>query len=208
MNTKIFYIILLIHFCFIGLDGSTSALDREKLINEYNLNPKIHLFLVSTRAGSLGINLVGANRVIVFDASWNPCHDTQAVCRVYRFVYFIMFKIFLSKIVPVCKILICYIYVHRYGQRKPCFVYRLVMDKCLEKKIYDRQINKQGMADRVVDELNPDAHLSIREVSNLLYDSEPDTEPQDFSGNKDKYIDVVIQKVLDKLSGSLSKVRN
>ncbi|PNF37539.1 hypothetical protein B7P43_G13810 [Cryptotermes secundus] len=158
------------------LDGSTSALEREKLINEYNSNPNIHLFLVSTRAGSLGINLVGANRVIVFDASWNPCHDTQAVCRVYR-----------------------------YGQKKPCFVYRLVMDNCLEKKIYDRQINKQGMADRVVDECNPDAHLSIKEVTNLCWDNEQDTEPRDFSAEKDKYIDVVLQKVLDKFSSRLSK---
>jgi Superfamily II DNA/RNA helicases, SNF2 family len=57
----------------------------------------------------------------------------------------------------------------RYGQQKPCFVYRLVMDCCLEKKIYDRQINKQGMADRVVDECNPDAHLSIKEVRKYFH---------------------------------------
>ncbi|XP_014250667.1 uncharacterized protein LOC106667310 isoform X2 [Cimex lectularius] len=158
------------------LDGSTTAIEREKLINEFNSNPNLHLFLVSTRAGSLGINLVGANRVIVFDASWNPCHDTQAVCRVYR-----------------------------YGQKKPCFVYRLVTDNCLEKKIYDRQINKQGMSDRVVDECNPDAHLSIKEVTSLCWDDKEDETLRDFTDLQDSYIDVVIQKVLQKHSSLLSK---
>ncbi|XP_068630866.1 uncharacterized protein [Battus philenor] len=159
------------------LDGSTHALEREKLINEFNINPNIFLFLVSTRAGSLGINLVGANRVIVFDASWNPCHDTQAVCRVYR-----------------------------YGQQKPCFVYRFVMDWCLEKKIYDRQINKQGMADRVVDECNPDAVLSMKEITNLCFDNdEKESEAKDLSEYKEKYVDLLMQGILTSHGKLLSK---
>ncbi|XP_058066103.1 uncharacterized protein LOC131215727 [Anopheles bellator] len=161
---------------YFRLDGSTVAQEREKLINEFNSNPNVHLFLVSTRAGSLGINLVGANRVVVFDASWNPCHDTQAVCRVYR-----------------------------YGQKKPCFVYRLVMDNCLEKKIYDRQINKQGMSDRIVDECNPDAHLSMKEITSLCYDDGEDGEVKDFSQDKDKFIDIVMQHLLASHSKKLTK---
>lgn len=161
---------------YFRLDGSTSALDREKLITEFNSNPRVKLFLVSTRAGSLGINLVGANRVIVFDASWNPCHDTQAVCRVYR-----------------------------YGQEKSCYVYRFVMDNCLEKKIYDRQINKQGMADRIIDECNPDAHLSIKEITNLCYGDGVDPDFKDFSDILDKFADKPTKRILTDYSKALTK---
>ena len=59
-----------------------------------------------------------------------------------------------------------------------CHIYRLVTDNSLEKRIYDRQVNKQGISDRIVDELNPDAHLSSKEISNLLVENESDPEPK------------------------------
>ncbi|NXO97504.1 ARIP4 Helicase, partial [Certhia brachydactyla] len=148
------------------LDGSTSASERERLINQFNdpSNASVWLFLLSTRAGCLGVNLIGANRVVVFDASWNPCHDAQAVCRVYR-----------------------------YGQKKPCHIYRLVSDYTLEKKIYDRQISKQGMSDRVVDDLNPVLNFTRREVENLLHFVEEESDPAQLSLNPSKMKESVLQ---------------
>ncbi|XP_071331374.1 helicase ARIP4-like isoform X2 [Trachinotus anak] len=151
------------------LDGSTTASERERLINQFNdpSNTSAWVFLLSTRAGCLGVNLIGANRVVVFDASWNPCHDAQAVCRVYR-----------------------------YGQRKPCHIYRLVCDFTLEKKIYDRQISKQGMSDRVVDDLNPVLTFTRREVESLLHFVEEEPDPSQVQLQPQDSMESVLRKAL------------
>ncbi|KAM9855652.1 helicase ARIP4-like [Aulostomus maculatus] len=151
------------------LDGSTTASERERLINQFNdpANTSAWVFLLSTRAGCLGVNLIGANRVVVFDASWNPCHDAQAVCRVYR-----------------------------YGQRKPCHIYRLVCDFTLEKKIYDRQISKRGMSDRVVDDLNPVLTFTRREVESLLHFVEEEPDPSLVQLQPKDNMESVLQKAL------------
>ncbi|XP_041859567.1 helicase ARIP4-like isoform X2 [Melanotaenia boesemani] len=160
------------------LDGSTTASERERLINQFNdpANTSAWVFLLSTRAGCLGVNLIGANRVVVFDASWNPCHDAQAVCRVYR-----------------------------YGQRKPCHIYRLVCDFTLEKKIYDRQISKQGMSDRVVDDLNPVLTFTRREVESLLHFVEEEPNHSQVQLQPEDDMDSVLQRALHLYSHLITK---
>lgn len=149
---------------YFRLDGSTSGSEREKLINQFNKpNNGVWLFLLSTRAGCLGINLIGANRVIVLDASWNPCHDAQAVCRVYR-----------------------------YGQTKNCFIYRLIADHTMEKKIYDRQISKQTMSDRVIDEIQTENHFTRTEVLKLVHYVKEDVEPADLTHMESRFDDGVL----------------
>ncbi|CAF0904925.1 unnamed protein product [Brachionus calyciflorus] len=146
------------------LDGSTSGTEREKLINSFNkTNNGAWLFLLSTRAGCLGINLIGANRVIVLDASWNPCHDAQAVCRVFR-----------------------------YGQTKNSFIYRLIADHTMEKKIYDRQISKQTMSDRVVDEIQSENHFTRTEVEKLIHYVKEDVPAADLNLLPYKHEDLVL----------------
>ncbi|CAG5036176.1 unnamed protein product [Parnassius apollo] len=122
------------------LDGSVPAEVRQKWCREFNAdsNQITKLFLISTRAGSLGLNMTAANRVIILDTSWNPAHDIQSIFRVYRF-----------------------------GQKKDCYIYRLVALGTMEQKIYERAVTKQAVACRVVDEQQIDRHYNMDELTEL-----------------------------------------
>ncbi|XP_074251700.1 DNA excision repair protein ERCC-6-like 2 isoform X3 [Saimiri boliviensis] len=66
------------------LDGSTKSEERLKIVKEFNSTQDVNVCLVSTMAGGLGLNFVGANVVVLFDPTWNPANDLQAIDRAYR----------------------------------------------------------------------------------------------------------------------------
>uniref|UniRef100_A0ACD5WXU6 Uncharacterized protein n=5 Tax=Avena sativa TaxID=4498 RepID=A0ACD5WXU6_AVESA len=130
------------------LDGSTLSSERQNLVERFNdpANTRVKCILISTRAGSLGINLHAANRVVLLDGSWNPTHDLQAIYRVWR-----------------------------YGQAKPVYAYRLMAHGTMEEKIYKRQVTKEGLAARVVDRQQVSRTISKEEMLHLFEfgDEEP-----------------------------------
>ncbi|XP_013137247.1 PREDICTED: uncharacterized protein LOC106102354 [Papilio polytes] len=125
---------------YFRLDGSVPAEVRQNWCREFNSpnNNTTNLFLISTRAGCLGLNMTAANRVIILDTSWNPAHDIQSIFRVYRF-----------------------------GQKKDCYIYRLVAMGTMEQKIYERSVTKQAVACRVVDSQQIDRHYNMDELTEL-----------------------------------------
>ncbi|KAK4022360.1 hypothetical protein OUZ56_007831 [Daphnia magna] len=108
-------------YTYLRLDGTTSIGSRQPMIEKYNQSPDIFVFLLTTRVGGLGVNLTGANRVIIYDPDWNPSTDSQARERSWRI-----------------------------GQQKAVTVYRLLTSGTIEEKIYHRQIFKQYLTNRVL----------------------------------------------------------
>ena len=99
---------------FCRIDGSTGGEEREKAVEDYNApNSQLFIFLLSTRAGGLGINLATADVVVIYDSDWNPQMDLQAQDR-----------------------------AHRIGQKKPVKIFRLVTEDTIEEKILDRAMKK------------------------------------------------------------------
>lgn len=83
---------------YVRLDGTMTIKKRAKVVENFNSdNSNDFIFMLSSKAGGCGLNLIGANRLVMFDPDWNPANDDQAMARVWR-----------------------------DGQKKPCFVYRFL----------------------------------------------------------------------------------
>lgn len=106
-----------IKFCY--LDGSTK--NRLEIVKEFNEDPNISVFLVSLKAGGIGLNINKADTVIHYDMWWNPAVEMQARDR-----------------------------VHRIGQRKSVMCYKLVTLNSIEEKILDLQKRKKGLVKKVI----------------------------------------------------------
>ncbi|KAK3612352.1 hypothetical protein CHS0354_011070 [Potamilus streckersoni] len=113
------------------IDGSISSKKRVTIVREFNREPSIFICLISTKAGGLGLNLTGANRVVIFDPNWNPAHDLQAQDRAYRI-----------------------------GQRRNVHVFRLVSAGTIEENMYLRQIYKQQLLHVAIENENANRYFN------------------------------------------------
>ncbi|KAI3402348.2 rhp26 [Candida oxycetoniae] len=109
------------NFTYLRMDGSTPIPRRQQLVDDFNSNPNLHVFLLTTKVGGLGVNLTGADRVIIYDPDWNPSTDIQARERAWRL-----------------------------GQKKDITIYRLMTTGSIEEKIYHRQIFKTFLQNKIL----------------------------------------------------------
>lgn len=109
-------------FRYVRLDGSTAVDERLSTVDRFNHNDDVFAFLLSTRAGGQGLNLTGADTVILHDVDFNPQIDRQAEDR-----------------------------CHRLGQTRPVMVYRLITKNSVDQNIYNLSQRKLRMDSAVLD---------------------------------------------------------
>ncbi|MCI4391368.1 hypothetical protein PGIGA_G00133440 [Pangasianodon gigas] len=141
------------------LDGQTPVAQRQRIVDSFNRPDSSHfLFLLSSKAGGVGLNLVGASHLVLYDIDWNPANDIQAMARVWR-----------------------------DGQKKTVHIYRFLTTGTIEEKIYQRQVSKQGLSGAVVDLGKKGEHInfSAEELRDLFtFDPNTDCLTHDLLGCK------------------------
>lgn len=111
------------NYKYCRLDGQTPTGNRQKIISTFNSNESdTFIFLLSAKSGGIGLNLIGASRLILYDNDWNPASDLQAISRIWR-----------------------------DGQKRKVYIYRLITSGTIEEKIFQRQLSKTLLTDAVVD---------------------------------------------------------
>ncbi|EIW82890.1 hypothetical protein CONPUDRAFT_101343 [Coniophora puteana RWD-64-598 SS2] len=110
-------------YTYFRLDGQTPAQKRQEYVNIFNKSSQQShfLFLLSSKAGGVGLNLIGASRLCLIDSDWNPSHDLQSMAR-----------------------------IHRDGQKRPVFIYRFLTAGAIDEKIYQRQVTKIGLSNSLM----------------------------------------------------------
>eukprot|EP00559_Dactyliosolen_fragilissimus_P008537 CAMPEP_0184870294 /NCGR_PEP_ID=MMETSP0580-20130426/37009_1 /TAXON_ID=1118495 /ORGANISM="Dactyliosolen fragilissimus" /LENGTH=559 /DNA_ID=CAMNT_0027372299 /DNA_START=151 /DNA_END=1830 /DNA_ORIENTATION=+ len=99
------------------IDGSVKGAERQKIVDTFNNDiSDCHVMLLSTKAAGVGLNLTGADRAIIYDPSWNPADDSQAVDRCYRI-----------------------------GQKNDVTIYRFIAAGTVEERMYEKQVQKDGI---------------------------------------------------------------
>jgi len=124
---------------FEWLSGSVQASARSRIIDNFQNNELIRLFLISIKAGGVGLNLMAADYIFILDPWWNPAVEAQAINR-----------------------------AHRIGQDKKVFSYKFISKNTIEEKILDLQEKKILLANEFVNNNNPLRFLSLHEIEDLL----------------------------------------
>ncbi|KAG5454094.1 DNA repair and recombination protein RAD54-like [Clonorchis sinensis] len=128
-------------YIYVRLDGTMTIKKRAKIVERFNdPTSQEFIFMLSSKAGGCGLNLIGANRLVMFDPDWNPANDEQAMARVWR-----------------------------DGQKKECYIYRLISTGTIEEKMLQRQAHKKALSSCVVDQQEEvERHFSLGDLKELF----------------------------------------
>lgn len=159
------------------IDGAVPTPKRPQLLTAF-AEGLTDVLIISTKAGGVGLNIQAANRVVIMDFGFNPAHEEQAIGRAYRF-----------------------------GQSKPVFVYRLICGGTFEDNIYNKQLFKSSLTQRVVDKKNP-RRSAARSTRQYLYPPKDvfQQDLEEWMGKDPEVFDKILRPQLSQPQGMVRKL--